>query len=264
MAIEAVYLHPEDYDLEVASRQVDDIPFWLDLAQQERPRRVLEVGCGTGRLTIPLARAGAEQGFEVVGLEAEEPMLARARQLCQAEPPLVQQALTLVQGDVRAMRLPCRFELIVMPYGIAHHLIEVDDQIAALRSARDHMHPGGLLCIDLGAPDMQFLAQAQRGVPRHVDLEAEAPSGHRLTRTVASTYTPTEQRVVHAYRYESVKPDGGRDAYPSDFTMHVFFPREVELLCRHTGFRIERMLGFYSGEPCADRSPLMIVLARAV
>jgi len=264
MAIEAVYLHPEDYDLEVASRQVDDIPFWLDLAQQERPRRFLEVGCGTGRLTIPLARAAAKQGFEVVGLEAEEPMLARARQLCQAEPPPVQQALTLVQGDMRAMRLPWRFELIALPYGIAHHLIEVDDQIAALRSARDHMHPGGLLCIDLGAPDMQFLAQAQQGVPRHVDLEAEAPSGHRLTRTVASTYTPTEQRVVHAYRYESVKPDGGRDAYPSDFTMHVFFPREVELLCRHTGFRIERMLGSYGGKPYADQSLLMIVLARAV
>jgi len=264
MAVEAVYLHPEDYDLEVASRRVDDIPFWLDLAQKERPRRFLEVGSGTGRLSIPLARAAAKQGFEVVGLEAEELMLARARQLCQAEPSPAQQALTLVQGDVRTMRLPWHFELIALPYGIAHHLIEVDDQIAALRSAREHLHPGGLLCIDLGAPDMQFLAQAQQGVPRHVDLDAEAPSGHRLTRTVASTYTPAEQRVVHAYRYESVKPDGGRDAYPSDFTMHVFFPREVELLCRHTGFRIERMLGSYGGKPYADQSLLMIVLARAV
>lgn len=264
MAIEAVYLHPEDYDLEVASRHVDDIPFWIQLAERERPRRFLEVGAGTGRLSIPLARAAAKQGFEVVGLEAEEPMLVRARQLCQAEPLDVQQALTLVQGDVRTMRLPWRFELIALPYGIAHHLVEVDDQIAALRSAREHLHPGGLLCVDLGAPDLQFLAQAQQGVPRHVDMEAEAPSGHRLTRTVASTYTPAQQRAVHAYRYESVRPDGTKDAYPSDFTMHVFFPRELELLCRHTGFRIERMLGSYDGTPYANDSSLMIVLARAV
>lgn len=264
MAIEAVYTHPEDYDLEVASREVDDIPFWIHLAEKERPTRFLEVGCGTGRLTIPLARAAAQQGFAVVGLEAEEPMLARARERCQVEPPSVQQALTLVQGDVRTMQLPWLFELIALPYGIAHHLTEVDDQIAAFQSAREHLNPGGLLCIDLGAPDMEFLAHAQQGVSRHVDLEAQTPGGHRLTRTVASTYTSVEQRAVHAYRYKSEKPDGGVDSYPSDFTMHVFFPREVELLCRHTGFLVERMLGSYDGEPYADHSSLMIVLARAV
>jgi len=127
MAIEEVYRHPEDYDLEMAAHGMDDLPFWLNLLAREHPRRVLEVGCGTGRLTIPLARAGSGQGFHVTGMDAEGAMLRRARERAQCEPDTVRTALRLLPGDVRELRLHERFDVIVLPFGVAHHLLTLEE-----------------------------------------------------------------------------------------------------------------------------------------
>jgi SAM-dependent methyltransferase len=263
MAIEEIYRYPDDYDLELAAREVDDIPFWQGLLRRETPHTVLEVGCGTGRITLPLARQGARQGFQVIGLEAEQPMLDRASQRCAAEPAEVQRALQLVHGDLRTIDLRTRFEAILLPYGIAHHLICLDDQIAAWRNARRHLHPGGLLAVDVGAAEVQVLAEEYEGTERHVDLEAQGDDGRHLRRTVASRYAPAEQLATHAYVYDAENADGSHHRYRSDFKMHVYYPREMELLCRLTGFEVERLIGSYRGEPFDDRSALMIALARA-
>lgn len=263
MAIEAVYSYPDDYDLELSARAVDDIPFWQNILACEKPRTVLEVGCGTGRITLPLARQGARQGFQVTGLEAEGPMLDRAAERRAAEPPDVQRALRLVRGDLRSMDLQGRFDAIVLPYGIAHHLVGLDDQIAAWDALRRHLCDGGLLAVDVGAPEMQTLARERAGTERHVDLEVAGEDGRRLRRTVASRYDPAEQLTTHAYVYDVRHPDGSRHRYRSDFAMHVFYPREMKLLCRLADFTIERVYGSYHGEPFDDGSELMITLARA-
>src|SRR6185312_17511979 len=101
MAVEPIYQHPEDYELEVASQRLGDEVFWSDLVRRERPMRVLEIGCGTGRLTIPLAREGARLGFTVTGLDTEAAMLDRAREHLRDEPADVQRAVRFVQDDAR-------------------------------------------------------------------------------------------------------------------------------------------------------------------
>lgn len=264
MAIEEVYLHPEDYDLEVASRQVEDLPFWLEVVRRETPRRVLEIGCGTGRLTIPLGREGWRRGFHVTGLEAEQPMLERARRCWEDEPERARKALSLVHGDVRSLDLPGTFDLVLMPYGVAHHLLTLDDQEQAFRAVRRHMRPGGLFCVDVGAPDMQFLARATAAcTDRVMDMDVGDRRGRQLRRSVASAYQPAEQLMMHHYRYESDQPGGAHLQYPSDFSMHVYFPRELLLLCRLAGFTVESLSGSYDGEPFNDSSTLLIVAARA-
>jgi len=65
---EAIYQHPDDYDLEHEGRD-EDIDGLVRLIRARRPKRVLELGAGSGRLAIPLARVGARESFEVVGLE---------------------------------------------------------------------------------------------------------------------------------------------------------------------------------------------------
>jgi hypothetical protein len=84
-----------------------------------------------------------------------------------------------------------------------------------------------------------------------------------MLRTVASRYAPATQVITHAYEYQVTDRDGGRRCYPSAFAMHVYFPHQMELLCRYTGFTVEAMLGSYAGEPFGDHSELMITLARA-
>ncbi|MGH2344365.1 MAG: class I SAM-dependent methyltransferase [Chloroflexota bacterium] len=263
MAVEAIYEHPEDYDLEVTSRDIDDFGFWRDLVLREQPERVLEVGAGTGRLTVPLARLGAEHGFTVTGLELEPAMLEQARRRGAAEGSGIESMLHYVQGDVRSARLPERFEVILLPYGVAHHLVALDDQLAAWHNLHHHLKSRGLLCIDLAAPDFNQLSQALTKTQPERDLDARTPDGRLLTRTVTSRFDRPTQLATHMYRYRAKGPDGKERRYRSDFAMHVYFPREVELLCRGAGFRVERMLGSYSGEPFDNHSELLITLARA-
>src|ERR1700682_2010974 len=90
-----LYKHPEEYDLEHLC-DCEDIDFYVSLARKLKPRRVLEVGCGTGRITLPLAEEGARLGFEVGGLDCQSEMLAKAADRRLQAPPEVRERLILV------------------------------------------------------------------------------------------------------------------------------------------------------------------------
>lgn len=262
MAIEEVYAHPEDYDLETSGQDIGDEPFWLDVVRRERPRRVLEIGCGTGRLTLPLARAGARLGFVVTALDPAGAMLARAKQRADREADQVRAHLRFVDGEIHDVAPDETFDLALMPYGAAHHLTDRDARIATWRAVRRRLVPGGLFVVDLVAPNLRLLADALGGTPRCKDLDVTGADGRHLRRSVATDYAPSTQTATLHYRYTVDNPTGRR-AYMSDFAMHVFFPDEVALLFRLAGFRLDRLLGSYAGEPCAGHAGLMIALGRA-
>lgn len=273
MTVEEVYLRPEDYELETLARNIGDLPFWMSLLRRERPARVLEIGCGCGRLTLPLARLGAEQGFTLTGLEMEPAMLRRAEEHARDESPHIQRALRLALGDARDLdgalhRLGVKdemrpFDVILMPYGVAHHLTTADDQLRAWRGARRWLRAGGLLAVDVTAPNLRrLLAGLDSPTPRHLDMVVSR-DGRTLRRTVATRYHATTQQETLAFEYHIIDPDGARRDYRSDFAMRVYFPRELELLFRATGFTLERLVGSYSGDPYQTHSPLLLGLGRA-
>lgn len=261
---EEIYRHPADYDLEVAAHAVRDLPFWAALMRREQPGRVLEVGCGTGRLTLPLAQLGGAEGFAVVGLEPAARMLEHAAARAAAAPERTRAALRFVQGDIRDCAFAEPFDLILMPYGAAHHLATIADQLAAWRNVHRLLTPGGLFVVDLCAPNFAQLAAARGGTtPREEDLVTAGADGQLLRRTVAVSYDAAEQEAVMDYRYAVRDAAGNERRYASPFAMHVYYPRELALLFATTGFHLERQLGSYAGEPFGGDSPQLIALARA-
>lgn len=273
MTAEEVYRWPNDYELETLARDIGDLPFWVDLLRRERPVRVLEIGCGCGRLTLPLARLGAEQGFTITGIEMESAMLQRAKEHASVEPDPARRALRLIPGDARDLDSALRrrdgvsaplFDVILMPYGVAHHLISPDDRLRAWRGARRWLRTGGLLVVDLTAPDLgRLLAGACGDTPRRLDMEAQR-NGRSLLRTVATRYAPATQQETLAFEYHLSDPEGSQRDYRSDFDMHVYFPRDLITVFRMTGFAVERLTGAYSGEPFGPRSPQLIGQGRAI
>lgn len=185
MSVEEVYLRPEDYELETLAQHIGDTRFWLDLLRHERPARVLEVGCGCGRLTLPLARLGACQGITVTGLEMEPAMLRQAEEHARAQTEQTRAALRLALGDARDLDSALRrgndgatsadlFDVILMPYGVAHHLTTSDDQLRAWRGARRWLRPGGLLAVEHDASHGASVPALLRADGRWRDI-----AGHR-------------------------------------------------------------------------------------
>lgn len=138
--------------------------YYTSLALAAEPP-VLELGCGTGRVTIAIARAGVE----VTGLDLSAPMLTEARRKGNGIP-----RLTWVHADMRSLALTQRFGLICIPFRSLQHLLTDDDLHAALRRCWEHLRPNGVLAFNLMNPRM--------GLPSPKHEEQPGPRISRLHR----------------------------------------------------------------------------------
>ena len=131
--ISQLYSHPAEYDFETSGRCGRQ--FYVSMVQRLRPRRVLELGCGTGRITLPLAEQGARLGVEIVGLEKQAEMLERAAKRQRHAAPEVHERLRLVNAECEpGSREESAFDLIIIPCSSIGRLFTLEDQLAVWKA----------------------------------------------------------------------------------------------------------------------------------
>ncbi len=141
------------YDGAYASmRDLVDTQFYLALAK-EIGGPVLEIGCGTGRVLLPIARAG----IEIHGVDNSGPMLGILKENLAHESPEVRARVTFYSGDMRDFRLNQTFPLVTIPFRPMQHMHTIEDQIRALKSAAAHLNEGGILAFDVFYPKFEVL-----------------------------------------------------------------------------------------------------------
>jgi SAM-dependent methyltransferase len=247
------------YDVSV-SDWPGEIDFYWELAAEARSKsgRVLELGCGTGRVAIRLAQDGAE----VVGLDLSGAMLAVAR-----EKSVGIDSLRWVEGDMRAFELDETFHLVVIPGHGFQNLLTAEDQRACLESVWRHLAPGGLLIVHLDHQNVDWLGDLarDRGGLFEAGEQFLYPGTERQIRTQrAWSYERSTQTAVVETVWEEVRPDGCVvDRWETGpVRLHCVFRFEMEHLLGRTGFAIEEVYGdFFQGE-LEDESSEMIWVAR--
>src|ERR1700722_20783184 len=100
-----LYRHPEEYDLEHLNDE-EDLGFYQSLSRRLAPRKLLEIGCGTGRITLPLANLG----FDVIGLDNQSEMLRKAEERRRHAPAEIRQRLKFVEGDMQTWSARSEFD----------------------------------------------------------------------------------------------------------------------------------------------------------
>jgi SAM-dependent methyltransferase len=145
------YLDPRlaagyDEDMGAEADAMGDVPFYVELARQAAAdgHTVLELGCGTGRVTIPIAKSGVE----VVGLDNAAPMLDIARRKATAAGVNVR----WIEADMRSFEIDQLFGLVIIPYRSFMHLLTDEAQASCLRTVRAHLVLGGRLALNVFAP----------------------------------------------------------------------------------------------------------------
>jgi len=238
------------YDLENADDPAFDLAFWTAVVEAVRPRRLLELACGTGRLTLPLARLGVAE--EVVGVDTSAPFLEAARSRVDGEP------VTFVEGDMRRPPLEGTFDLVIVPFNSLAYLHATQDHLACLRSARALMPEGGTLGFDLVAPNYGFLLEAITPCPT-ARIDADHPAGSmgvaRVIRTFSDTYDAATQTLHSVNRYEIHHADGRVEHRVADLDWHMYFPAELELLLQTASFDVSERYGTYARAPWRSGSP---------
>jgi len=260
-----LYQRPAEYDLEHVGDE-DDIRFYLDLAKRLRPESILELACGTGRITLPLAEQGARSGFSIVGLDSEATMLQQARDKLRHMPAAARRRTELVRGDMRKWHGRTPFGLVIVPCSSITHVQELCDQLDVWRRAFENLTPGGRFVVEATMPNFAAYADSFANPPRaivEIDHDVvDRARNVRLVRRRTVTYLPDEQRAQIRFLYEKYRGRKLVENYIDDFASHVYFPRELQLLFMHSGFEIEDVFGDYNRRPLRPSSRQMIVIGR--
>jgi ubiquinone/menaquinone biosynthesis C-methylase UbiE len=262
-----VYARPDVYDMEYAGASNDDARFFARLLARVRPRRVLELACGSGRVTFTLAAALPKT--EIVGVDSSIDMLGRAAEVRNAAAPSVRERVSLVEGDMRDWRGPGHaFDAVVITCCSVSHLLTLDDRRRTWATAFRLLRPGGVFILDIRVPDLATLAEAQRVRPRaFVDLDIDATrravgEEARLLRCTATTYEPHLQRADVRLLYDKFDERALAEHLVTDFVSHVYFPAELELLFLSAGFEVAQQYGDYRFVPVDRMSPYVVTVAR--
>ncbi|MFL5541127.1 MAG: class I SAM-dependent methyltransferase [Longimicrobiaceae bacterium] len=245
------------YDSVPAYAARRDVEFYLAEAER-RGGSVLELGCGTGRILLPIARAGRA----VAGLDGSAEMLARLREKLRGEPEEVRRRVTLHQGDVRGFDLGARFDLVIAPFRIIQHQVTIDDQLAFLDAVARHLAPGGRFVFDAFNPNFSALVAAD-GTEHDDTPERELPDGRRFRRTARVRRVRWIDQVseVELIYYLADGPGAPWRRYVQAFEMRWFLRAELVHLLARAGFRVVSIDGDFGGEPLEDGSPELLVRA---
>ena len=251
----------EFYDHVVPYQNRQDIDFFVEMAR-ESGGPVLEIGCGTGRVLIPTARAGVE----IVGLDLSRSMLAFCRKKLAQEPEEVRAKIQLVEGDMCDFDLGREFNLVTTPFRPFQHLAAIEDQMACLKRIHRHLASDGTFVLDIFNPYLKFLADEEIMKNWQVEPEFTMPDGRKVIRRARNLSQDKfnqyhEVELSHLVTY----PDGREEEFAQHFRMRYFFRFEVEHLLARTGFEVEHLYADYDKSPLGSKDPgELIFVARKI
>ena len=250
----------ELYDYVVPYRERQDVAFFVQAAR-ESGGPVLEVGCGTGRVLIPTARAG----LEITGLDLSPHMLAICRERLKAEPEEVRTRVQLVEGDMRRFELSQSFQLITLPFRPFQHLTTVADQLACLGCLRKHLAQDGRLILDIFNPWMKALVKTNFGEEVSEEPEFSMPDGRKVIRRhkIVSRDEANQVNYVELIYYVT-HPDGRQERLVQAFPMRYLFRFEAEHLLARAGFEVEQLYADYDRSPFGSKQPGELIFVAKV
>ena len=249
------------YDQFVPYRERPDLDFFVQEAVQSGGP-VLEIGCGTGRVTLPTAQAG----LTITGLDVSTHMLDVCRQALKGESPAVQERVSLFEGDMRDFDLGEDFALVTSPFRPFQHLLTVEDQLSCLDCVRRHLVPGGIFILDIFNPSLSSLTADN--LDQEVDEESPftTPEGIQVRRSHKVTTRDYHNQIQNVELiYYLTYPDGREERIVHAFPMRYLFRYEAEHLLARAGFEVLDLFADYQRAPhdSTNRGELIFKAKRA-
>jgi ubiquinone/menaquinone biosynthesis C-methylase UbiE len=211
---------------------------------------VLELACGSGRLTIPLAR----EGIKITGMDISEDMLDLAKWKASSSGV----NLRFLQGDMRSFDLGEKFKLIFIPAQSLSHLHRLEDVENCFSCVRRHLAEEGRFLVELFNSSVKMLAR-ESGRRYAVGQYEDPKAGSHVSVTEEVRYDSASQ-VNHIQRF--FRNEGSDDERMLSFTMRQFFPQEIDALLRYNGFGIEHKYGGYNEEEFSSDAWKQLIVCR--
>jgi ubiquinone/menaquinone biosynthesis C-methylase UbiE len=239
-------------------RKDKDIHFYIDRSRKANGR-TLELGCGTGRVLIPIATSG----YEITGLDLSPYMLEKCREKLNMQQEEVQQRVRLVEANMVNFNTEETYNLVTIPFRPFQHLISIEEQKGCLKSVYRHIDPNGLLILDVFRPYFpRLVSNPEYMIEKEDAPDTTLPDGRRLRRTSRTAgFHPELQYNDIELIYYVTHLDGKVERLVESFPMRYFFRYEMEHLLNICGFRVIDLYGDFDESEFGDDSPEMIFVA---
>lgn len=247
----------ELYDVTYESRSPRDVDFFVEYSRKTQGR-ILELGCGTGRVLIPTAISGCD----VTGLDISPRMLRKCREKLSTQPKEVQERVKLIQGNMVNFRTSGPYSLVTIPFRPFHYLISVEEQKACLNDVNLHLISQGLLILDLVNCYPPSMYDPKYWVEQEIHENFQLTDGRclRCTTRIADFHRDQQYNDLELIYYVS-HPGSKVERLVQAFPFRYFFRYEVEHLLDLCGFKVLDLFGDYDRSEFANDSPEMIFVA---
>ncbi len=223
---------------------LSDWPFYKKWLPSHKDAKILELCCGTGRLTLPIAK----EGYTICGVDYTPSMLERAKEKT-AEEGL---AIEFIEADMRTLNLPEKFDLILIPFNSIHHLYTNEGLFQALKVVADHLKEGGTFLLDCFNPNIQYLVEAEK--EQQKIAEYTTSDG----REVLIKQTMHYEKATQINRIEWHHFINGEFHSIQNLDMRLFFPQELDSYLDWAGFNVIHKFGGFEEEAFTDQSEKQI------
>ena len=217
---------------------------------KEKDSQILELCCGSGRLTIPLAK----EGLKITGIDNSKTMLKQAKVKAKIE----KLEINFIEADITNLDLTNKYDLIFIPFNSIHHLYENQNLFDAFKVVKKHLKDNGLFIFDCYNPNIQYITEAEKGKNK-----------------IAEYITADNRKVIieQAMKYES-KTQINRiewhyfinDAFHSvqNLDMRMYFPQELDTYLKWSEFNILHKFGNFEENNFENNSEKQIFICKKI
>lgn len=227
---------------------LDDLQFYKRWLPKNKDARILELCCGTGRLTIPIAK----DGYNITGVDYTPSMLEQAKSKASAQGFNIE----FIEADIRTLDLPEKYDLIFIPFNSIHHLYGNDDLFKAFTAVKNHLKNDGLFLLDCFNPNIQFIVDGEKGL-KEIASYATKDCRNVTIKQIMQYESSTQINRIQWHHYI----DGEFDSI-QNLDMRMFFPQELDTYLQSNGFNIIHKFGSFDEHPFNDESEKQIFICR--
>ena len=227
---------------------LSDLQFYKKWLPKNKEAEILELCCGTGRLTIPIAK----DGYSICGVDYTPSMLEQAKMKA-IEAELV---IDFIEADIRMLDLQEKFDLIFIPFNSIHHLYRNEDLFNALGCVRNHLKAGGIFLLDCFNPNIQYIVEHEKE-PIEIAEYTTKDGREVLIKQMMRYESKTQINRIEWHYFINGEFDSVQN-----LDMRLFFPQELDSYLEWNGFEILHKFGSFEEETFCDYSEKQIFVCQ--
>lgn len=229
---------------------LSDLQFYKKWLPKNKEAKILELCCGTGRLTVPIAK----DGHNICGVDYTLSMLGQAK-VKASEAGL---EINFIEADIRSLNLQEKFDFIFIPFNSIHHLYKNEDLFKAFNGVKNHLKEGGLFLLDCFNPNIQYIVEGEKEQRKIAEYTTEDGRAVLIKQTMRYESATQINRIEWHYfingEFHSIQ----------NLDMRLFFPQELDSYLEGVGFEIIHKFGSFEEERFENKSEKQIFVCKTL